>query len=51
MAIAIKTIPTLKDKEAKAFDKKARESYAQKGKENFTKQIKMASKILEKAKL
>ena len=51
MAIAIKSIPTLKDKEAAAFVKKAEEAAANRGTINFTKQIKDAQAILAKAKL
>ena len=51
MAIAIKSIPTLKDKEAAAFVKKAEQAVANRGTINFTKQIKDAQAILAKAKL
>jgi len=51
MAIAIKTIPTLSAKSAKAFDKKADASYSNKATVNFSKQVKSAKAILNKAKL
>ena len=50
MAIAIKSIPTLKDKEAAAFVKKAEEAAANRGAIDFTKQIKDAQAILAKSK-
>ncbi|MDX8341771.1 hypothetical protein SLH46_21405 [Draconibacterium sp. IB214405] len=51
MAIAIKTIPTLKEEEAKAFTVKANASYTRKATVDFSKQVKSARSILSKAKL
>lgn len=51
MAIAIKSIPTLEGKEARAFVKKAKRSEAKKGSVDFTQQYKVACNILKKAKL
>ena len=51
MAIPIKSIPTLKDKEAAAFVKKTEEATVNRGAIDFTKQIKDAQAILAKAKL
>ena len=51
MAIAIKTIPTLKEKEAKAFIEKASATYSKKATVNFTKQVQTASAILAKANI
>lgn len=51
MAIAIKSIPVLRGKEADSFVKKADQTYAQeKGSIDFSTQVKTASKILTKAK-
>lgn len=51
MAIAIKTIPTLKENEAKAFNKKADATYSRKASVDFSKEVKSARTILSKAKL
>ena len=51
MAIAIKTIPTLKEKEAKAFNKKAVATFASKATVDFSKEIKSAHSILLKAQM
>lgn len=51
MAIAIKTIPTLKEKEAKAFNEKASATYSLKASVDFSKEMKSARSILSKAQL
>ncbi|WP_291401101.1 hypothetical protein [Daejeonella sp.] len=51
MAIAIKSIPVLKDKVAKTFTKKVSVNNANKSTIDFSKQASVASKILAKAKL
>lgn len=51
MAIAIKTIPTLKEKEAKAFNAKADATLTHKASVDFSKEVKSARSILSKAKL
>lgn len=51
MAIAIKSIPVLKAKAAKAFTQKATENSAAKNSVNFSQQTSVASKILAKAKI
>lgn len=51
MAIAIKYIPVLKDKEAASFAKKMEASTAKKSSVNFTKQTAITAKILAKAKI
>ena len=51
MAIAIKSIPTLKEKEAKAFNKKAEATFSHRATVDFSKQVKSANVILHKAKL
>lgn len=51
MAIAIKSIPVLKDKEAVNFTTKVNENYAKKSSVDFSKQSSIASKILAKAKI
>tara|TARA_R110002167_G_scaffold360062_3_gene577488 strand:- start:13449 stop:13604 length:156 start_codon:yes stop_codon:yes gene_type:complete len=51
MAIAIKSIPVLKDKAAVHFTTKVAENSAKKSSIDFSKQSSVASKILAKAKL
>jgi len=51
MAIAIKSIPVLKDKAAAAFTIKVDEGTARKSSVNFSKQASVSAKILAKAKL
>ncbi len=51
MAITIKSIPVLKAKEAKVFEKKIETNIRKKSTVNFTKQTSMATAILEKASL
>jgi len=51
MAIAIKSIPVLKDKAAVHFTSKVTENSAKKSSVDFSKQSSVASKILAKAKL
>jgi hypothetical protein len=51
MAIAIKSIPVLKDKAAVSFTQKVAESSAKKSSINFSKQTSISIKILAKAKL
>lgn len=51
MAIAIKSIPTLKEKAAKVFVKKAKETVSRRATVNFSRQVKSADLILKKAKM
>ncbi|MFT4153954.1 hypothetical protein [Parafilimonas sp.] len=51
MAIAIKTVPVLKDKVSETFNRKAIASAAKKATVKFTKEISISSKILAKAEL
>lgn len=51
MAIAIKSIPILKDELAKKFNESAQASLSKKGSVNFSAQVATASKILAKAKI
>jgi hypothetical protein len=52
MAIAIKDIPTLKGKDAKQFVEKAEKNLNEnRNTIDFTKQVEMAKRILEKVKL
>ncbi|MEX0810612.1 MAG: hypothetical protein WD048_00260 [Chitinophagales bacterium] len=51
MAIAIKSIPTLKDKVAKDFVKNANEATRNRASIDFSKQIQTARSILDKAKI
>ena len=51
MAIAIKSIPVLKAKAAKAFTSTVTANTAKKSSVDFSKQANVASKILAKAKL
>ena len=50
MALAIKTVPVLKGKEAERFIKNAQDSYAKKGTVDFSKEAINAKKILASAK-
>ena len=50
MAIAIKSIPLLKDEVAQAFVHNAEAASVKKGTVNFSAQVSVANKILEKAK-
>jgi hypothetical protein len=51
MAIAIKTIPLLQQQAALAFEERANKNFTEKSKIDFSKEISIAKKILEKAKL
>ena len=51
MALEIKTIPTLRGKEAERFVKEADEAYRKRGKTDFSKQVKIARAILKKANM
>ena len=51
MAIAIKSIPTLKEKEAKTFVEKADASVSKRATVNFSQQVKATNHILDKAKM
>lgn len=51
MAIAIKSIPLLQQQAALAFEQTAEKNYSEKGKTDFTREISIAKKILEKSKL
>jgi hypothetical protein len=51
MAIAIKSIPILKDKVAQTFDKKVVANITKKSTINFSKEVALSFKILAKAKL
>lgn len=51
MAIAIKSVPTLKDNVATLFVKNAKSASEKRGTVNFSKQIKTANKILQKASI
>lgn len=51
MAIAIKSIPVLKDSVAKNFARNAESASKNKGSVNFSSQVSAAKKILDKAKL
>lgn len=51
MAIAIKGIPTLRDKNAKDFVKKANRAVSRKASVDFKKQYKSSVSILKKAKI
>ena len=51
MAIAIKSIPVLRDKAAQAFTSSVTVNTAKKSSVDFSKQANVASKILAKAKL
>lgn len=50
MAIAIKTVPTLKKEEAIRFDNKAKEMAKNKSTIDFSKQVHISAQILAKAK-
>ncbi len=49
MAIAIKSIPTLKTKAAKSFIKKAKNNASMRGTVKFSEELKSANVILQKA--
>jgi hypothetical protein len=51
MAIAIKSIPVLRDKAAKAFTLTVTANSAKRSSIDFSKQVSTASKILAKAKI
>jgi len=51
MAIAIKSIPTLTEKVAQTFIRKADAATKKRGSVDFSKQVSSANKIMEKAKL
>lgn len=51
MALEIKAIPTLKGKEADRFVKEADKAYQNRGKKDFSKQVKVARAILKKANM
>jgi hypothetical protein len=51
MAIPIKSVPTLKGKEAEIFVKKAQQAYNERGSIDFSKQVKIGREILKKAKI
>lgn len=51
MAIAIKSVPILKDNAADEFNRSVKASTVKKSTVKFTKQIAASSKILAKAKL
>jgi hypothetical protein len=51
MAIAIKCIPTLQSKDAKAFIKKADAKSKKRATVDFSKQVLVSNAILEKSKL
>lgn len=51
MALEIKAIPTLRGKEAERFVKEADKAYLNKGKTDFSKQVKTARAILKKANM
>jgi len=51
MAIAIKSVPVLKENIARRFVEKAEDSLKQKGTIDFSKEAAIAKRILEKAKM
>ena len=51
MAIAIKSVPILKDKAAVTFNNNAEASIAKKSTVKFTKEIAISSRILAKAQI
>lgn len=51
MAIAIKTVPTLKNEEAILFDDKAKEMTKKKSSVDFSKHVHITAKILAKASI
>jgi len=51
MAIAIKSIPVLKDKAASSFTKRITANFSKKSSVDFSKQSVMSSRILAKAKI
>ena len=51
MALEIKAIPTLRGKDAERFVKEADKAYQNRGKTDFSKQVKIARAILKKANM
>ena len=51
MALEIKAIPTLRGKEVERFVKAADKAYQNRGKTDFSKQVKIARAILKKANM
>ena len=51
MAIAIKSIPTLKEKDAEVFVSKAEASSSKRATVNFSKQVQSTKAILKKANM
>jgi hypothetical protein len=51
MAIEIKSIPTLKGKEAERFVKEAEKAFRHKGEVDFSKHVSEARSVLRKAKM
>lgn len=51
MAIEIKSIPTLTGKEAERFVKEAEKAFQNKGKVDFSKNVRDARSVLKKAKM
>ena len=51
MALEIKAIPTLRGKEAERFIKEADRAYQNKAKTDFSRQVRTARAILEKANM
>ena len=51
MALEIKAIPTLRGKEAERFMKAAEKAYQNKGKIDFSEQVKITRAILKKANM
>lgn len=51
MAIAIKSIPVLKDEATRAFTSAVTENTSKKSSVDFSKQVSVATKILAKAKI
>lgn len=51
MALEIKAIPTLKGKEAEHFVKEADKAYRNRGKIDFSKQVKVTRAILKRANM
>lgn len=51
MAVYIKPIPTLTGKVAEKFEKNARENEAKRGTVDFSREVEMAKRILEKSNL
>lgn len=51
MAIEIKIIPTLKGKEAERFIEEANRAYENRGRTDFSRQVRQAREVLKKAKM